>query len=143
MVAAIEGADVVHLAGHFVAREGNGLLAQMLVGGRGVSGYDLLQLKRPPSLVVLSGCSTATAEQIGTNGSLGFADALLAVGCECVLATVAPLEDGPATGAVLGEIHLRVAQGFSPAAALADVRSNSVGREREVACCFVAFGRGL
>ena len=80
--------------------------------------HDLEHLAAPPSTVVLSACHAAEAAVVAGNEVLGLAGALLALGTASVVASVAPVPDGPSVDGMV-RLHRALAAGSSPAEALA------------------------
>ena len=95
--AAIARADLFHYAGHgeFGGLDGLDSALPLASGGKLTVG-DILALPATPRIVMLSGCETAKANQVGTATSLGLAHAFLAAGSHVVIAAVRPVRDADA-----------------------------------------------
>lgn len=106
--AALDGAerplDLFHFAGH--ARYGgvDGLASALLLAdGTALDVADILLLRHPPRVVILSACEGAHAGSNGARG-LGIAQAFLLAGSEVVLAPYERVHDG-ATAAFMKELY--------------------------------------
>ena len=55
--------------------------------------YDLLQLRTPPRLVVLSACDAGMAHAPADGAPLGLAGTFLSLGSQCVVASLVPVRD--------------------------------------------------
>jgi CHAT domain-containing protein len=77
------------------------------------------RLRRPPEHVVLAACELALARIRPGDEALGFAGALLAIGCRTVTAPVTRVGD-EAAAAAMADYHRRLAAGAPPAVALAE-----------------------
>lgn len=86
-------AKLIHLAAHGLTREDRPLFSSMILGGRELSVFDIMQLSLSAELVTLSGCATGVAVPGETNDSEGFIEALLAAGARSVLASLWEVSD--------------------------------------------------
>ena len=96
VTARLGGAQLFHFAGHgvFAGREG-WESALLLAGGGRLTTGDLLALREPPTVVVLSGCETGRAHG-GTESpleSLGLAQAFVVAGSRAAVAAARRVSD--------------------------------------------------
>jgi len=123
-VESIDGADIAHLAGHFVSDGSNPLFSGIPLGNHHLRGTDYLQLNSPPAIAVLSACASGETDEIG--GSLvGLTTAALAAGTRTVLATQTLIEDSTETVATMRQLHTMLATGTAPADALVTLRTDA------------------
>ncbi|GII00519.1 CHAT domain-containing protein [Planobispora takensis] len=117
VMAALERAAVAHLAAHgtFCAR--SPLLSGIDLDDGRLMAYDLLRLRTPPDLVVLSACDTGMAHAPADGAPLGLAGTFLSLGTRCVVAGLVPVRDEE-TLALMTAFHTLLAAGHPPAAAL-------------------------
>ncbi|MBX3247707.1 MAG: CHAT domain-containing protein [Myxococcales bacterium] len=87
---------VFYYAGHGEAADDPLRSALPLAHGGRLEAGDVLALERVPSVVVLSGCETASASLEGAPATLGLAQAFVASGAERVIATTARVPDAAA-----------------------------------------------
>lgn len=139
--AALAGADVVHLAGHFTRPGANPLFNQVELGGFALRGYDVLHLRQPPAVLVLSACSTADAKQVG-GATVGFATAALAAGSAAVVVSQSLVEDGEAVVSLMGKLHRQLEAGARPADAMAAIRRSLADDDRALGGSFAVLGTG-
>jgi hypothetical protein len=122
VLAAMEGAEVAHLAVHGSFRGDSPLLSSVRLVDGPLYGYQLCALRRPPWLLVLSACDSALLGTAPCGGVAGFASALLHRGTAAIIGSVLPVPDAEA--AVLAvKLHANLRAGLSPAAALARAQS--------------------
>jgi hypothetical protein len=134
-LAAMGGADLVHIAAHGRFREDQPLFSCVELADGPLFGYDLQRLPRPPRLVVLSACDAGRTAVWPGGDALGMATALLRCGTSTVVASVLPVPDRKAVGLVTA-LHAGLAGGLRPSAALATAQ-RTVGH-----LGFVCFGAG-
>ncbi len=137
VVAALEKADLAHLAAHGTFRADSPLFSSVLLHDGPLTVYDLERLRRAPSVVVLSACDAAVAAVHEGDDLLGTAAALLSLGVRAVIAPLLPVPD-VATTAVMVALHRRLRAGERPALALAGAGD---GQDRAAAAAFVCIGR--
>jgi tetratricopeptide (TPR) repeat protein len=115
---ALDGAGLVHLAAHGEFLPDDPLRSGIHLADGTLEVGDLLDLRRPPRIVVLSACDAArTADP---EALLGTAAAFLALGTATVIASVTPVRDDQAR-TLMTAFHDRLAAGVPPARALAAV----------------------
>jgi tetratricopeptide (TPR) repeat protein len=137
VMAALEEAELVHLAAHGSFRADSPLFSSVLLADGPLTVYDLERLRRAPSVVVLSACEAAVAAVHDGDELLGTAAALLALGVRSVIAPLMPVPDA-ATIAVMVGLHQRLRAGERPAEALAHAGE---GQDTAAAAAFVCIGR--
>ncbi len=137
VMAALEEADLVHMAAHGSFRADSPLFSSVLLVDGPLTVYDLERVRRAPSVVVLSACEAAVAAVHDGDELLGTAAALLAGGVRSVVAPLMPVPDA-ATTAVMVALHHRLRAGERPAEALAHAGE---GQDRAAAAAFVCIGR--
>jgi hypothetical protein len=137
VLAAIEEADVVHLAAHGSFRADSPLFSSVLLADGPLTVYDLEQVKIAPRLVVLSACDAAVAAVRTGDELLGSATALLGLGVPSVIAPVLPVSD-EATVSMMVSLHERLREGERPALALA--HAAAAQGDRVAASAFLCVG---
>jgi tetratricopeptide (TPR) repeat protein len=121
VLAALDGAELGHIAAHGAFRADNPLFSQLRLADGPLTVYDLEQLTEPPRLVVLSACDTANSQVRPGDELLGLAAALLALGTRTLVASVVPVPDHASKRLML-RFHRLLANGRTPADALAAVQ---------------------
>jgi CHAT domain-containing protein len=119
VLAALAGADLVHVAAHGTFNPASPLLSALRLEDGPMNAYDLLRLDRAPRLVVLSSCDSGMAHAPADGAPLGLAGTFLDRGARCVVAGMVPIRDEDALALMTG-FHALLAAGHSPAAALAE-----------------------
>ncbi len=142
---ALSGATLAHLACHGRFRADNPSFSSLQLAGGPLYVYDLERLKRPPHVIVLSACDSGLSTFSAGDEVRGLAAALLALGTQTIVASVLPVRD-EAARALMADLHLHLAAGAPPAAALA--RAQSIARATTdpaaiaAAGAFMCFGAG-
>ncbi|HYO77938.1 MAG TPA: CHAT domain-containing protein [Thermoanaerobaculia bacterium] len=131
LAAQAEATDVLHIAAHAIGDD-SGLepasIAMRDAQGkeRHVGVQEVARLKlRPTATVVLAGCDTARGEKRATEGVISLAYGFLTAGAPSVIATLWPVDDGPAA-AFFPRIHQSLAAGIPPARALREAQLQAV-----------------
>ncbi len=137
VMAALEEADLVHMAAHGSFRADSPLFSSVLLADGPLTVYDLERIRRAPSVVVLSACEAAVAAVHDGDELLGTAAALLAGGVRSVIAPLMPVPD-VATTSVMVALHHRLRAGERPAEALAHA---AVGQDQAASAAFICIGR--
>lgn len=140
VLAAMDGAWLVHVAAHGTFRSDNPLLSALELDDGPLTVYDLERLDRAPHRVVLSSCNSAIGAPSGADELLGVVSALMALGSAGVVASVVPIDD-PGTVPFMLALH-RSPPGTPLGQALAAAR-RSVGDDpgsRWVSDSFIALG---
>jgi CHAT domain-containing protein len=136
VLAALERADVAHLAAHGRFRADSPLFSSVLLADGPVTVYDLERLRRAPGTVILAACDAAASVVRAGDELLGTAAALIGLGVRTVVAPVMPVPDGT-TAPFMVALHRRLQAGDPPAAALAAARA---GQDQAVAGAFICVG---
>jgi CHAT domain len=116
--------DVLHLAGHGSHPGENPLFAAVELADGRWFGYDIDLLPAVPSTVVLSACELGRASVRSGDESVGMTAAWLHAGARTVLSSPVVIADDVACE-TLARWHALVAQGESPADALAEVSATA------------------
>ena len=141
VMAAIDGAWLVHMAAHGTFRGDSPLFSAIELDDGPLTVYDLERLKRAPYHVVLSSCSSAVGAPVGADELLGLVSALISLGSAGVVASVVPVND-PATVPLMTALHEHLRAGSDLAQALTLAR-HAVGSDpvaRATAYSFIALG---
>ena len=141
VLAAIDGAWLVHVAAHGTFRADSPLFSALQLDDGPLTVYDLERLNKAPHRVVLSSCSSAVGGPTGADELLGVVSALISLGSAGVVASVVPVND-PATLPLMLVLHGRLREGSTLAEALLHAR-RSVGADpvaRSAADSFIALG---
>jgi tetratricopeptide (TPR) repeat protein len=130
VLAAADGAALLHLAAHGTLEEDNPLFSSLRLADGPLTVYDLEQLDRAPRTVLLPACRSGLAGLRAGNESMGLATALLALGSSSVVAAVIPVPDA-ATADLMVRVHRGLRSGLGPARALADARSEQASEDAD------------
>jgi hypothetical protein len=141
LLAALDGADLGHVAAHGRFRADNPLLSQLRLVDGPLTVYDLDGLRRPPGCLLLAACDVGSAEVLAGDELIGVAAALLSMGTRTVVATSLPVPDELA-GRLMVALHRRLRAGDGPAAALAAARQEVAGSGPGPLSGFVCLGGG-
>ncbi|WP_285775736.1 CHAT domain-containing protein [Microtetraspora sp. NBRC 13810] len=135
VLSALDDADVAHLAAHGTFHARSPLLSTIALDDGPLMAYDLLRLRTPPRLVVLSACDSGMARAPADGAPLGLAGMFLAMGTACVVAGTVPVRDDE-TPALMTIFHELLCRGHTPARALAEAAGKTG------VAGFVCFGAG-
>ncbi|GAA4524509.1 CHAT domain-containing protein [Amycolatopsis samaneae] len=116
----LDGAGLVHLAVHGEDEPENALFSRLELADGPLFAHDVCRLAHPPAHVVLAANELALSHTRPGDEPLGFAGALLSAGVGTVIAAVTRVGDRAAATAMT-ELHRGLADGMSPASALAKV----------------------
>ena len=144
VLAALEGAEIAHLACHGSFRVDNPMFSSLQLADGPLTVFDLEQLHEAPRLVVLAACDVGTAAVSAGDELLGLGAALHRAGTESVVASLVPVPDD-AVVTMMVALHRGIAAGEPVAAALARARQEIVpDRPAAVAVrsAFACFGLG-
>jgi tetratricopeptide (TPR) repeat protein len=141
VTAALERADLVHLAAHGRFRTDNPLLSSLTLSDGQLTVYDLEAVRRVPGCLVLSACDAGLSEVQAGDELMGLAAALFSLGTRTLVAAVAPVPDGETRPVALA-FHDELRAGRRPAEALARTvtRMGETGTALATAKSFVCFG---
>ncbi|MET7418464.1 CHAT domain-containing tetratricopeptide repeat protein [Dactylosporangium sp. NPDC005555] len=140
-LAALDGAAIGHIASHGEFRVDNPLFSFLMLADGPLTVYDLSALRRPPALLVLSGCDTGLTDVHPGDELMGLVSALLNMGTATVVASTGPVDDD-ATRLLMRDLYFHLGAGHAPAAALALAQSTAEPAVRFSAGSFVCFGAG-
>jgi len=129
----LDGAGVAHLATHGEFRADNPLFSHLLLADGPLTGYDLMRLRRPPALTVLSACDAGLSAVHPGDELMGFASAMLGLGARTLVASLGPVDD-EATVTLMVDLHRRLYAGTPPAEALAGAQAASTGSVVNFVC---------
>lgn len=141
VMAAIDGAWLVHVAAHGIFRADSPLFSAIQLDDGPLTVYDLERLNLAPYRVILSSCNSAVAEWVGADELLGLVSALISLGAAGVAASVVPVND-PATVPLMLALHdhLRRGSGLAEALTLARAAPGADSVARATAHSFIALG---
>ena len=130
--AALDSFRVVHLATHALVSDWSAArTALALAPGGGEDGFigpgDLMGMRIPADVVVLSGCRTAGGVVLGGEGVRGLTAPLLQAGARSVVATLWEVRDRGAAR-VVEEIYRSLADGQPLSAAVREAKLAAIGR---------------
>jgi CHAT domain-containing protein len=142
------GFDAIHLAAHFAADPENPWRTGVLLGDprrddSWLRPSALAAVKTRARLVVLAGCSSASAHGVGLEAERGLASAFLASGAAAVLGTLWPVEDR-ASAELVRRFYRALDEGADAGRALAraqrEMRSSWAFRDPALWAGFVLLG---
>ena len=141
VMAAMDGAWLVHVAAHGTFRADSPLFSAIELDDGPLTVYDLERLRRAPYRVVLSSCSSALGVSVGADELLGLVSALISLGSAGVVASIVPVDD-PATVPLMLALHdrLRGGSGLAEALVLARQAVSADSVARATAHSFIALG---
>jgi tetratricopeptide (TPR) repeat protein len=143
VLAAIDGARLVHIAAHGSFRADSPLFSALQMDDGPLTAYDLEHLGRAPRRMVMSSCDSGRGATAGTDELLGLVSALIPLGTAGLVASVVPVNDAAAVP-LMAALHRYLRRGASLAEALRDAQQD-LGSEPEAAACgwsFIALGAG-
>ena len=143
-LAALDGADVAHVAAHGRLRGDNPLFSALELADGPLTVYDLEQLTSAPRLVLLPACQSGEGSVLAGDEVMGLTSALFALGTRSAVATVIPVED-QATRPLMVALHDGLRQGLSAAQALAAAQAEAAGSDHATLATaggFVCYGAG-
>ncbi len=139
VLAAMERADLVHVAAHGHFRADSPQFSSLLLADGPLTVYDFERIRRVPLVAVLSACDAAVADVRAGDELLGSAAALLGLGVRSVVAPVFSVPDDATTPLMIA-FHEGLVTGLSPSAALARACARP-GRATAAAAAFLCVGR--
>ena len=119
VTAALDGADVAHLAAHGRVHLHNPLFSSLGFADGPLTVYDLEALHRAPQLVVLAACDIGRPVVPAGDELLGLGAAFIVQGTRQIVASVTPIPDAQATPLMVA-FHRALAAGRSASVALAE-----------------------
>lgn len=131
VLAALEGANLAHLASHGVFSPENPLFSGLVLADGLLTMYDLDRLATGPHTVVLSGCQTGLSSASPGVELLGLVSGFLASGSRSVIASTTAVPDTAATRAFVASVHAALAAGAGSAAALREARRHARAESRD------------
>ena len=131
--------DVFHVAAHGRHSADNPLFSGLELADGPWFGYDIDQLERIPSTVVLSACEVGRSSVRWGEEAIGMTVAWLHAGARCVIASPAMVNDDAACE-VLSSTHASLARGADPSDALASAVSQAAADGPPTP--FLCFGSG-
>ena len=117
----MDGARVAHIACHGHFRSDNPQFSSLRLADGPLMVYDLERLRRAPDLIVLSSSDAGLSAVHPGVEVMGLSSALFALGTRTLVAAVNPVDDEAAMTLMI-DFHARLADGRSPAAALAEAQ---------------------
>jgi tetratricopeptide (TPR) repeat protein len=144
VLAALDGAALVHLAAHGALSAHNQLFTRLRFADGPLLVYDLEQLASAPHTVVLAACDGARSVVGGGDELLGLTSTFISQGTAQLIASLLPVPDAE-TAPVMTAFHRLLAEGRPPAVALAAVQQHAAGTlvTRAVAASFICLGAGF
>ena len=141
VMAAMDGAWLVHVAAHGTFRADSPLFSAIELDDGPLTVYDLERLKRAPYRVVLGSCSSGVGVTVGADELLGLVSALISLGSAGVVASVVPVNDA-ATVPLMIALHdeLRRKSGLAEALTRARHAVSADSVARSTADSFIALG---
>ena len=141
VMAAMDGAWLVHVAAHGTFRADSPLFSAIELDDGPLTVYDLERLKRAPYRVVLGSCSSGVGVTAGADELLGLVSALISLGSAGVVASVVPVNDA-ATVPLMIALHdqLRRKSGLAEALTRARHAVSAGSVARSTADSFIALG---
>ncbi len=145
VTAALNRADLVHLAAHGRVRADNPLFSSLSLADGPLTVFDLERLDRVAPMVVLAACDSGRAVVATGDELLGFSATLLSLGAHQLIASVVPIPDVE-TAPVMIAFHQQLAAGLDAASALSQAQRQLAGdgsRAMAAAAGFICIGAGM
>ncbi len=124
LIAALAGADLVHVAAHGQHRPASPAFSSLRMADGDVYAHELPTGEIRAGHVVLSSCDVGTSQVRPGDEPLGLAHTLVSLGVGSVVAAVAPVRDEE-TAQVMADYHLALARGLASDEALARTGAGS------------------
>jgi len=141
---ALDGADLAHVAAHFLFRADNPLFSALRLADGPLTVFDLEGVRRAPNRIVLSACDSGLATVHPGDELMGLVATLLPMGTSSIVASVIPVPDRE-TRPLMVSLHRRISGGDAVATALADASAGESSDDPStLAACaaFVCLGSG-
>lgn len=140
---ALARADLAHIVAHGTVRTDNPLFSSLRMADGELSVYELGDLEKVPSVVVLSACHVGLPADAPGQELLGMVTGFLNAGTSCVIASTLPVPDAQSTIDIMTRLHRFLADGMSPATAWAEVQRTCETEDQLLdTAAFTVFGRG-
>ncbi|HEY6802433.1 MAG TPA: CHAT domain-containing protein [Pyrinomonadaceae bacterium] len=128
------GVEVVHFAGHFVANQQAPGNSKLLFAGNDLRSSELAAYKLPlAKLVVLSACETFLKGYNKSEGAIGIARTLLALGAPVVVASQWKVDSAPTRDLMIAFHRNRKERGMTSAESLRQAQLEMMGRNETAA----------
>ncbi|MEO3858337.1 CHAT domain-containing tetratricopeptide repeat protein [Acrocarpospora sp. B8E8] len=137
-LAALDGAGLAHLAAHGRVNLTNPLFSALSLADGPLTVYDLERLAEPPRMVILAACESGRSVVRAGDELLGLSATFLALGTQCIIASLVPVPDAQTTPLMV-DLHGLLADGHPAASALALAQERAGG---VAAAGFVCLGAG-
>jgi hypothetical protein len=138
VTAALDGADIAHLAAHGHLHLHNPLFSSLRFADGPLTVYDLERLRRPPQLVVLAACDIGRPVVAAGDELLGLSAAFIAQGTRQIIASVTAIPDAQATHLMIA-FHRALTAGIPAAAALAQTQQKLAAEDAATMATAAAF----
>jgi hypothetical protein len=145
VLAAMDGVELAHVVAHGDFRADNPQFSALRLADGPLTVYDIERLHRAPRHVVLSTCDSGRATVLAGDELLGLAPAVLSLGGQGMVASLALIPDAE-TRPLMLDLHAQLHAGASLAASLAQAQAaaRASGNPRSIAAAsaFVCIGAG-
>ena len=143
VLAAIDGAWLVHIAAHRTFRSDSPLFSSLRMDDGPLTVHDFERLRRAPYRLILPCCDSGLLAPAGADELLGLTSTLVPLGTAGIIASVAPVNDQTAAGLMI-RLHRRLRKDGALSEALRDARGDLEDDPVEVATgmSFPALGAG-
>ncbi len=138
VTAALDGADVAHLAAHGHLHLHNPLFSSLRFADGPLTVYDLERVHRPPQLVVLAACDIGRPIVPAGDELLGLSAAFIAQGTRQIIASVTAIPDTQATHLMIA-FHQALTAGVPAATALAQTQQKLASEDAATMATAAAF----
>ncbi|HYI10349.1 MAG TPA: CHAT domain-containing tetratricopeptide repeat protein [Thermoanaerobaculia bacterium] len=115
--AAATRASIVHIAAHGVYDESDPMQSHLVLDDGNLTARELMRLRLPSSLVILSACEMGVGRPAAGEGLVGMSWALLLAGASAIVAGTWDV-DSESTARLMVAFHRHLAAGATPASAL-------------------------
>ena len=142
--AALDGADLAHIASHGRFRADNPLFSSLQLADGPLTVYDLERLEQAPRLLILSACDSGLSDVQPGDELMGLAAAVFALGTRTLVASLYPVPDG-LTRTLMLALHSGLRAGLPAAVALARAQARVAATGPTglaAAAAFVCLGAG-
>jgi CHAT domain-containing protein/TolA-binding protein len=124
------GVEVIHFAGHFVANRQSPGNSKLLFAGSDLRSSELAAYKLPlAKLVVLSACETFLERYNKSEGAIGIARTLLALGAPVVVASQWKVDSAPTKDLLIAFHRYRKERGMSSAESLRQAQLEMLSKD--------------